>query len=273
MKHLVAASLSKNGIHVDAEGGVTIPSKLGSDYRLGRIEGAATDFKLRYLEERWHYFNKHLFGGSMRVPNFVISKAKRTLGVWRAGKREFELGVRMFLLREDKETLNTIIHEMCHQYVSEVLKVRNLEEMGPTGHGPAWQNTMAAVGLPTGDKFEGHPDVITKKEVLDRRDEKIDLLKKHQERQTIDWESPSNPEYMLVRYISPGRDIDCPAIVEPREALPMSVPARLIGKSGNVVKQGRVMIDHCVIPGPLKIKTPSYRAAQALLDKMNGKSS
>lgn len=270
MKHLIAASLSKNGIHVDENGGVTIPAKFGSDYRLCRIEGSATEFKMRYFKDRWVYFNKHLFGGSLREPIFVISKAKRTLGVWRAGKRELELGVRMFLLREDKETLNTIAHEMCHQYVSEVIKPHSPEEMGPTGHGPAWQRTMAGIGLPIDDKFRGHSDIITKKEVLDRREEKLDLLKKHQERQTIDWDSDSNPEYMLVRYISPGRDIDCPAIVEPRAALPVSVPARLIGKSGNVIKQGRVMTDNCVIPGPLKIKTPWYRAAQALLDKMNG---
>jgi predicted SprT family Zn-dependent metalloprotease len=272
---LELSSLSKGGIHVDEKGGITIPDRLGVDYRLCRVGG--NEFKINYLKIRWQYFNKHLFGGVMTEPEFTISNKVKALGVWYAGRKTIEMGKRMFLLPHDRETLNTFVHEMCHQYVSQHVHPSR-EEMGPTGHGSAWQDTMAAIGLPIDDKFRGPAsDLWSTRKVLEVED-KTERLK-NSKRVDV-----SSDQYRVMRYINPETGTDCPVILHPSmwnskntDPLDEVLIGNLLMPISNKRKDADnlqlrkavyVPANRVVLPGHLMIKTKAYRRAQEIIEEI-----
>lgn len=222
-----------------------------------------------YLVERWHFFNTHLYGGVMKVPPFRLNKRKRILGLWRPGAGVMEFGTQMFKLggqTGEKDLLGTLVHEMAHQYVSQII---HKEEINP--HGPVWQHVMQSIGMNTDAKYRG-PSLKSKKQVT--RETEINQRLTNNERlvdKIVD--SPSRlhiEKYTVFRYLNPDKMKDHPVILEP------GVPG-MFASGWEVKKDGRVNFDlkstfqtrYIVVPGPLKIRTPLYRAAQAKADELN----
>lgn len=263
----VLATLSKRGIIVHPDGGVELPAsvlKSMTSINLCRIEGNRTEFKIKYITERWNYFNDVLFGAAMRFPStIVIENKKNMLGSWHWGYRRMMVGRYQFMATNDRELLNTLVHEMCHQYVDEVLHSRD-----PDAHGKEWMDTMVSVGLPPSAKFTGPKEVLMDKVELKRQNEKREFIKKmhdmNKHRMTDDiWKT-----YTVFRYINPEHKYDCPAINIPHNTADDFMAVVIIMQKLNDWSKARyVRKDHLTLPGPLKVKTEAYRIAQAKADE------
>lgn len=102
--------------------------------------------KKRFLQHAWHAANKTFFDGKLVVPNLSFLKAMknfRGLGYWRAHTRDLKVSPRLFHTTQAR-CLQTIVHEMCHQAVSEIDKVVDRSD---GGHGHNWQMWMRKCGL------------------------------------------------------------------------------------------------------------------------------
>lgn len=106
-------------------------------------------FKMAYLSAAWHRANKSIFSGRMAMPNLYLMKMQKThnfrgRGVWKMGRRQLGISPRLFIAGE-AHVLNTLVHEMCHQAVSEIDKVNDRSE---GGHGSNWVAWMRKAGIP-----------------------------------------------------------------------------------------------------------------------------
>ena len=108
---------------------------------------------LRELLAAWRQINASLFSGGMRPPSLELSDSVRTLGTWQRGSRMLSLSRRLLRQESWSVVCEVLKHEMAHQYVDEVLQVRD-----ESAHGPAFQRTCrrraidpAASGLPATD--------------------------------------------------------------------------------------------------------------------------
>lgn len=110
--------------------------------------GSDTASRRRLLTKVWLYYNKHLFQSKMTKPDFnIMAKTEKAAnfavrGRWWASKRLLEMSVRTF---NATETIfcEVLIHEMCHQAVSEIDRTVDTENQG---HGPKWKAWMHRVG-------------------------------------------------------------------------------------------------------------------------------
>lgn len=140
-----------SGIEVDPE------VKFKTTFSIARID-RGTAFKLRYLKERWVFFNKELFGNEMEIPKFVILKAfknPKILGLWSSQDKTISVAHKVFTLENDKQLLGTLVHEMAHEYDSEVAKTPMSELFRYRGHGPNWKHIMTSIGMPPDVAFTG----------------------------------------------------------------------------------------------------------------------
>jgi hypothetical protein len=72
------------------------------------------------------------FGEKLTKPVLVLSDARNRLGQWVRATRTLELQRRLVLTRPWPEVLAVLEHEMAHQYVDEVLAVRDESAHGET---------------------------------------------------------------------------------------------------------------------------------------------
>ena len=111
-----------------------------------QLEAAAT----RALATDWRNLNYALFNDRMRAPSFVVTSATAFLARWTGATRTMEFS-RTLLLEHPWGTVSEVLkHEMAHQFVDEVLGVRD-----ETAHGPVFRRVCAthaidaaATGLP-----------------------------------------------------------------------------------------------------------------------------
>jgi hypothetical protein len=106
------------------------------------------ELQLPYIKELWHYLNQHKFHNALHMPNLRVMKAVkgtsfRLRGYWQAYNRELGMSPRLFN-GSVEFFVEVLLHEMCHQAVSEIDKVRDRTEQG---HGPHWIAWMRKVGL------------------------------------------------------------------------------------------------------------------------------
>lgn len=153
-KRRVLGSLSRGPIEVDKDAGILIPGvKFNTAFSFGILGGKS--FMVRYLVERWHWFNQHLFGNSMKLPNFEITKnfkEVKLLGSYTGGNiRLLRIHPKLFDLKTEATVLGTLAHEMAHQYEMEVTR----RPLGEDSHGATWQRIMHSIGLPTGAMYTG----------------------------------------------------------------------------------------------------------------------
>lgn len=104
--------------------------------------------RLTFNAKLWHYLNTTKFGGQMEVPNLRLLKAQgatkmRLRGRWSPAQRLLEVAPRLYNASQNF-FVEVFLHEMCHQAVSEIDKVRENENKG---HGPQWSKWMRHSGL------------------------------------------------------------------------------------------------------------------------------
>lgn len=106
-------------------------------------------FVLKYLNERYDFFNHTRFGGKLSKPKLVITSSGSTAlnlknrGVWYSATREIHISIHLFKAPYEGWANNVLIHEMCHQFVTDFLGGESEEK----GHGPKWRATMLKAGL------------------------------------------------------------------------------------------------------------------------------
>ncbi len=142
-------------LEVDEYDGVLIKGvKFVTAFSLGQLE-AGTQFKIKYLKERWAWFNDHCFGGVMKPPDsWEISKNFKDIklfGSWNSFYRRIKMHPKLWQLKNESQCLGTLLHEMAHQYETEHEPRGQAED----AHGPTWQGIMRRVGLSPRAKWVG----------------------------------------------------------------------------------------------------------------------
>jgi hypothetical protein len=84
---------------------------------------------------RWHYefFNYAYVRRALRKPIFQIGRSSERLGEWAGRTRTITIAARHILQHTWECVLDTLRHEMAHQYAEEVLRARERP------HGNAWE--------------------------------------------------------------------------------------------------------------------------------------
>ncbi|ABW68891.1 DUF2786 domain-containing protein [Desulfosudis oleivorans] len=88
----------------------------------------------RHLYQWWDYYNSLYLKGGLKRPVIRLSSLKAVLGQWDAANRTLTLS--LFHIEADDwfRVMDTLRHEMAHQYVDEVLR-----PVGESAHGPAFK--------------------------------------------------------------------------------------------------------------------------------------
>ena len=94
------------------------------------------------LRDAWTDINRKQLGGVLKMPVLWIDAANKRLGFWDAGRRTLGVSERHIWHHPWSDVVETLKHEMAHQYVSEVLGVHD-----QTAHGPAWAQACAKLGI------------------------------------------------------------------------------------------------------------------------------
>lgn len=121
----------------------------GDAEQFAKAAKGGNDSKLYYLYKVYERANKHIFGGRLTRPNVYLMKMQKThnfrgRGIWKPSRRELGISPRLFIAGES-HVLNTFIHEMCHQAVTDIDRVNDRTE---GGHGPNWVAWMRKAGIP-----------------------------------------------------------------------------------------------------------------------------
>lgn len=111
-----------------------------------KFPGMSTDrVMLVYLQALWTKLNDEKFSSKMKLPYLRFLKDQkatkmRCRGQWSPGNNCIAVSRRLF--NNEKALYETFLHEMCHQAVSHIDRIRE------GGHGYAWRIWMRNVGLP-----------------------------------------------------------------------------------------------------------------------------
>ena len=125
---------------------------------------------LRELRARYDWDNRTRFGGRLVPPVLVLSDATSHLGRWHSATRTLELSRALVLHRPWLEVASVLEHEMAHQFVDEVLRVR-----GETAHGDTFRRVCAERGID--HRAAGAPTATSAAEGADT-DRVIDRIRK-----------------------------------------------------------------------------------------------
>ncbi len=109
---------------------------------------------VRELRARYDWDNRSRFGGRLVAPVIALSDSTTHLGRWHSGTRTLELSRTLVLSRPWLEVASVLEHEMAHQYVDEVLRVR-----GETAHGETFRRVCAERGIDA--RAAGSPTAAT----------------------------------------------------------------------------------------------------------------
>lgn len=139
--------------------------------RYASIQGLkAPTAQMLFLKALWAFLNTAKFGGRLEAPNFRLLKdmgaqAMSLRGRWTASKRLLEVSPRLYNASQNF-FVEVVLHEMCHQAVSEIDGTR---EAIAQGHGPAWERWMRKVGLnPLRYDPNDNTTYMTPKELADK---------------------------------------------------------------------------------------------------------
>lgn len=98
---------------------------------------------LERLRAKWRLTNTLRLGGALQQPVFAIDcGVARRLGQWNKLGRLLSVSEEHILTAPWLEVEKTLLHEMAHQYVDEVLQVA-----GETAHGPAFAQACEKIGV------------------------------------------------------------------------------------------------------------------------------
>lgn len=133
---------------------------------------ASTDFRLdaallRAVREAWHGFNHARFHQSLRPPVFALHAGRSDLGRWTPRTRTISLSRPLVHEAPWAEVEAVLLHEMAHQFVSEVLR---RDDEPP--HGPAFRwvyssfRLEAALARPLAEEAAPEPKVLRRVRAL-----------------------------------------------------------------------------------------------------------
>jgi len=97
---------------------------------------------VRQLAETWSEINHNHFRNRLRRPVFTFTDSERRLGAWDSGARTLSISRRLVVDRPWAVVREVLKHEMAHQFVDEVLGVRD-----QTAHGPAFEALCRQHGI------------------------------------------------------------------------------------------------------------------------------
>src|SRR4051812_38646692 len=97
---------------------------------------------VRELRARYDWDNRARFGNRLTPPVIVLGDATAHLGRWHSATRELELSRSLVMQRPWLEVASVLEHEMAHQFVDEVLRVR-----GESAHGETFRRVCAERGI------------------------------------------------------------------------------------------------------------------------------
>ena len=124
---------------------------------------------LRELQGWYEILNDRLFDGKLRRPILTLSESASRLGAWRGATRRLEL-LRSFVIdRPWPEVTAVLSHEMAHQYVEEVLGVRD-----ETAHGETFRTVCEERGIDA--RAGGAPVATDASAAIDRVLERVRKL-------------------------------------------------------------------------------------------------
>jgi hypothetical protein len=107
-----------------------------------RLSAELEAASVRALRATWDDLNHTYFNGLLRAPVIGLVDVQSQLGRWVRGTRQIELARRALTSLGWGQLVEVLKHEMAHQYVDEVLGVRD-----ETAHGPAFQRVCEARGI------------------------------------------------------------------------------------------------------------------------------
>jgi hypothetical protein len=136
-----------------------------SDPGLSAALEAALVRELRRFYERQ---NDRHFGGRLVPPVLVLSNTTHRLGRWVQASRTLEVSRTLVLARPWLEVTSVLEHEMAHQFVDEVLRVREAP------HGETFQRVCVERGIDA--RAAGAPAASTSGDEPDRMLERIRRL-------------------------------------------------------------------------------------------------
>lgn len=124
---------------------------------------------VRELAVEYAWINRVRFGSRLRLPVITLSEAPTRHGRWVGPARTLELARALVLERVWPEVIGVLEHEMAHQFVDEVLGVRD-----ETAHGETFRKVCAERGIDA--RAGGAPVASTEATEIDRVLERIRKL-------------------------------------------------------------------------------------------------
>jgi hypothetical protein len=124
---------------------------------------------VRELRRMYEQINESRFGDKLKLPVLMLSDSTRRLGQWTRATRTLELSRALVLARPWLEVTSVLEHEMAHQYVDEVLGIRD-----ESAHGPTFQRVCDERGIDA--RAAGAPLASTSNVEVDRALDKIRKL-------------------------------------------------------------------------------------------------
>jgi hypothetical protein len=106
---------------------------------------------VRELHARYDWDNRDRFANRLVAPVIALSDSTTHLGRWHSGPRILELSRHLVLDRPWLEVTSVLEHEMAHQFVDEVLRVR-----GESAHGDTFRRVCAERGIDA--RAAGNPE-------------------------------------------------------------------------------------------------------------------
>ena len=97
---------------------------------------------LRELSDTWREINANHFRGRMRPPVVALSDVGRRLGQWNSSTRTISVDRTLVFEQPWSVVREVLKHEIAHQFVDEILKVRD-----QAAHGPAFDDVCRRFGI------------------------------------------------------------------------------------------------------------------------------
>lgn len=120
----------------------------GLDLSFEKAKNGSKKEKLDFIKGAWDWYNKKYFGEELKPAKIRLLKQTKNMrksGHWSIKGRELAITPRVFNA-DIKEFKELMLHEMCHQAVTDINMLPNAHiYMG--GHGEPWQEWMKKVGL------------------------------------------------------------------------------------------------------------------------------
>lgn len=139
---------SKKRGGIDESKEISLVARVGSLAKLFMTANTRSEIgagaQLKWLNEMWVKANHVLFGNKLTLPKIrrlkrVAVTSFRLRGMWYPAQKIIAISPNLFGASEEYIVLGTLVHEMCHQAVTDIDKVWNEPNKG---HGPNWERWM-----------------------------------------------------------------------------------------------------------------------------------